>query len=115
MKDNIITPKQAQELFNYIEAVTLRTIHHNSPHTQDLLRLLLQLGANCNTDKPGECDTPIKQQAMRRYNVNIDMNWSKDYSIKAKSSKEANKKALDKFRKRLPINCLKIIVDRHEG
>ena len=46
MKDSLPKPEadlkmsKAQELYNYIEMVTLGTIHQHSPHTQDLLRYL---------------------------------------------------------------------------
>ncbi len=48
---------------------------------------------------------------MKTYIVNVDMKYSKEYPIRAKTKAEAKKKALAKFLKRTPKKLLDITVD----
>lgn len=47
----------------------------------------------------------------KTYLVNIDMKWSEEYSIKAKTEAEAKKKAWEKFKKNPPKNLFEILAD----
>lgn len=46
------------------------------------------------------------------YEVNVDMKWSQDYRIKAKSASEAKKKAWERFRKRPPRKLFELLADK---
>ena len=48
----------------------------------------------------------------KTYQVNIDMKWSQDYSIKAGSITEARRKAWEKFKKNLPKGLFEIVADK---
>lgn len=48
------------------------------------------------------------------YNVNIDMKWSMDYTVKANSMAEAKKIAWEKFKNNPPKSCFEILADREE-
>lgn len=44
----------------------------------------------------------------KTFSVNIDMVWSMDYVVKAKTKSEAKKKAWDKFKKNPPKKIFRI-------
>lgn len=48
----------------------------------------------------------------KTYLVNIDMKWSKTYSIKAKTEAEAKKKAWEKFKKNLHKTLFELLADK---
>lgn len=52
------------------------------------------------------------KKAKKGYTVNIDMKWSKDYTVKANSLAEAKKIAWDKFKSNPPKSCFEILADR---
>lgn len=47
----------------------------------------------------------------KNYTVNIDMEWSKDYKIKATTKSEAKKIAWERFKKSIPKDLFELSVD----
>ena len=41
-----------------------------------------------------------KKPRIKTYSVNIDMVWSQEYSVKARTAAEARQKAFERFKKR---------------
>jgi hypothetical protein len=51
----------------------------------------------------------------KNYDVNIDMKWSMDYTVKANSMAEAKKIAWERFKNNPPKSCFEILADRDRG
>lgn len=51
---------------------------------------------------------------MKNFTVNIDMRWSEDIKVKAKTKAEARKIAWEKFKKRLPKKNFTISEDQDD-
>lgn len=49
---------------------------------------------------------------MKKFVVNINMTWSEDVKVTAKTASEARKKAWAKFAKRVPKKNFTFLVDR---
>lgn len=53
------------------------------------------------------------KEKQNEYNVTIDMVWSKEYKVKAKTEAEAKQKAWERFTKRPAKAWFKFWVDLH--
>jgi hypothetical protein len=53
-----------------------------------------------------------KAKTKKEYTVNVDMKWSKNYTVKAESISEAKKLAWDKFKTNLPKSCFSVLIDK---
>lgn len=53
-----------------------------------------------------------KAKTIKTYSINIDMKWSQEYIIKAKSKADAKKKAWLRFKKRCPKGLFELLVDK---
>lgn len=51
---------------------------------------------------------------MKTYRVNIDMKWSEEKLIKAKTAGEAKRKAWAAFKRRCPKRNFEILADRED-
>jgi hypothetical protein len=48
---------------------------------------------------------------VKKYTVNIDMTWSEDVKVTAKTEAEARRKAWEKFKKRVPRKNFSLSAD----
>ena len=49
---------------------------------------------------------PLHKTTKKTYNVTIDMNWSKGFTVRATGSKEAKQKVWNRIRRRLAIPAI---------
>ena len=52
------------------------------------------------------------KKTARTYEVTVDMTWSQSYTVKAKKTAEARRKAWEKFKRRPPKSCFTLMEDR---
>lgn len=55
-----------------------------------------------------------KRKIKKTYRVNVDMKWSTDYVIKAKTTGEAKKKAWARFKRACPRKLFELLADRED-
>jgi hypothetical protein len=51
---------------------------------------------------------------LKTFSVNVDMTWSEDYTVKAKTLAEAKKKAWQRFKNRPPKKNFTLMADKVE-
>lgn len=56
--------------------------------------------------------TKKRKLKIKHYTVNVDMKWSNDYIVKAKTEGEARRKVWEKFKKNPPKKCFELLADR---
>ncbi len=61
-----------------------------------------------------EANKPKKKRVLtvKEYEVNVDMCWSMNYTVKAKTEGEAKRKAWERFKRNPPRKCFDLMADR---